>query len=185
MELDMKERLNLVRKRKGFNQEEFGKRIGVTRSAVCNYESGTRPISDQVILAVCREFGIAESWLRYGSGTMDAPKDDDVLGKVIDDYHCNKFEGEFLKTYFQMTEAERAEFVTAMYRLIRPLMKNMEGKNPLAGYYEATYGVDSPEVQKSKEVADAEAAYEKTLDSAQNTKAASASSTTEDTACVV
>ena len=50
MELDMKERLNLVRKRKGFNQEEFGKRIGVTRSAVCNYESGTRPISDQVIL---------------------------------------------------------------------------------------------------------------------------------------
>ena len=119
MELDMKERLNLVRKRKGLNQEEFGKRIGVTRSAVCNYENGTRPISDQVILAVCREFGIAESWLRYGSGTMEVPKDDDALGKVIDDYHCNKFEGEFLKTYFQMTEAERAEFVTAMYRLIR------------------------------------------------------------------
>lgn len=181
MELDMKERLNLVRKRKGFNQEEFGKRIGVTRSAVCNYESGTRPISDQVILAVCREFGIAESWLRYGSGTMDAPKDDDVLGKVIDDYHCNKFEGEFLKTYFQMTEAERAEFVTALYRLIRPLMKNMEGKNPLAGYYEATYGVDSPEAKKSKEVADAEAAYEKSLGIAPST-AASASSTTEDTA---
>lgn len=38
---------------------------------------------------------------------------------------------------------------------------------------------------KSKEVTDAEAAYEKTLDSAQNTEGASASSTTEDTACVV
>jgi len=61
-------RLYAVRKDKKLNQEEFGKKIGVTRSAICNYESGTRPIGEQVILAVCREFKVNELWMRHGIG---------------------------------------------------------------------------------------------------------------------
>lgn len=63
-------RLYAIRKELDLSQEEFGSKIGITRSAICNYENGTRPISEQVILAVCREFGVRPEWLRDGSGDV-------------------------------------------------------------------------------------------------------------------
>jgi len=59
-----------VRKKVGLNQADFGKRIGVTRSAICNYENGSRSVGEQVILAICREFNVSEAWLRTGKGDM-------------------------------------------------------------------------------------------------------------------
>lgn len=67
-------RLYAIRKELKLSQEEFGSKIGITRSAICNYENGTRPISEQVILAVGREFSVRPEWLRDGSGEVFVPK---------------------------------------------------------------------------------------------------------------
>lgn len=131
-------RLRAIRKDQKLSQEEFGTRIGITRSAICNYESGTRPISEQVILAVCREFGVSETWLRDGLGEMYRIKEEGAIAKLIAEYHCSNFEGDFLKSYFQMDQKEREQFVQAMYRLIVPFSKSLEGKNPFADYYDLT-----------------------------------------------
>ena len=40
--LEINHRIFDLRKEVGLNQFEFGKRIGVTRSAICNYENGSR-----------------------------------------------------------------------------------------------------------------------------------------------
>ena len=129
-------RLYAIRKDKNLNQEEFGKRIGVTRSAICNYEGGTRTAGEQVILAVCREFNVSETWIRHGIGEPYKPSKGGVIDQLIDEYHCSKFEGDFLKTYFQMDDGERHDFVECIYRLVAPLMKNMSGHNPYAPYYD-------------------------------------------------
>lgn len=187
--MEIRERLLTIRKSRNLNQEDFGKRIGVTRSAVCNYENGTRPISDQVILAVCREFGVSETWMRYEVGSMNIPPKDGVIDQLIAEYECSKFEGDFLKAYFQMTEDERSNFVHGMYRLFAPLMDGMKGSNPFAGYFDVTYGVDSPEAIKAAEppkvetqatrTQEAEALYEKNLGFVPSIDS-SASSITED-----
>ncbi|WP_133964633.1 helix-turn-helix domain-containing protein [Eubacterium limosum] len=52
------------------SQESFGTKIGVTRSAVSNYESGGRNITDRTILIICREFNVNEEWLKEGKGDM-------------------------------------------------------------------------------------------------------------------
>ncbi len=142
-------RLHAIRKDKKLSQEEFGNRIGVSRSAICNYESGTRPISNQVILAVCREFEVSDLWLRHGTGEPYEPKKDGVIDSLIRQYNCSKFEGDFLKTYFKMTEDERSSFVRCVYRLFEPLMKGMAKKNPFADYFSVTYGADSPEANQT------------------------------------
>lgn len=64
------ERIIEVRKNISLTQEEFGKRIGVTRAAVSNIESGNRGVTDQMRRSICREFGISEEWLRNGTGNM-------------------------------------------------------------------------------------------------------------------
>ena len=141
-------RLYAIRKDKKLSQEEFGNRIGISRYAICNYESGIRPVSNQVILAVCREFNVDELWMRNGVGNPYKLKKAGVIEQLIQEYKCTKFEGDFLKTYFQMDENERIKFVECIYRLFAPLMKGLKGFNPFADYFIETYGNDFCEIQE-------------------------------------
>ena len=66
------ERLNFLREEKlNVSQEEFGKKIGVSRFSISNYESGKRNLTDRVISDICREFDVNEVWLRNGDGGDD------------------------------------------------------------------------------------------------------------------
>lgn len=128
-------RLYAIRKDQKLNQAEFGKALGVTRSAICNYEGGTRPIGEQIIRSVCREFSVNETWLRSGNGEPYLIPKNGIIDKLIDEYGCSKFEGDFLKAYFQMSSSERMEYVSCIHRLFAPLMSGLEGFNPFAPYF--------------------------------------------------
>ena len=66
----MKNRIREIRNALSLSQTAFGNAIGITGSAVCTYENGSRYPSDAVILSICREFGVSETWLRTGEGQM-------------------------------------------------------------------------------------------------------------------
>ena len=63
-EVGMNERIKLLRKALELNQTDFGARIGVKQGTVAAYESGARVPLDSVVVSICREFGVSESWLR-------------------------------------------------------------------------------------------------------------------------
>lgn len=62
----MKDRLNLLRKTLKLNQNDFGKKLGVTNTAISKLEKGERNFTDQMILSICREFNVSEEWFRNG-----------------------------------------------------------------------------------------------------------------------
>lgn len=66
----MLERIRQIRKAKGLTLEQFGERIGVTKSAVSKWENGGREITPQIAKAICKEFGVNEEWLNDGTGEM-------------------------------------------------------------------------------------------------------------------
>lgn len=71
----MNQRIKEVRLHLGLNQSEFGERLAVTGAAISRIEAGNREASNQVILAICREFNVREQWLRTGEGEMFVPLD--------------------------------------------------------------------------------------------------------------
>ena len=80
----MQDRIKELRKSLNLTQTEFGAKIGVTTSAISGYELGTRVPSDAIILSICREYGISDTWLRTGYGEMRAPRSDAAeLGELI------------------------------------------------------------------------------------------------------
>lgn len=80
----MKDRIKELRKAAGLNQTDFGKRVGVSLSAVQKWESGENVVSDSVVLLLCREFGVNETWLRTGAGDMHRAKSREAeLGELI------------------------------------------------------------------------------------------------------
>ena len=66
----MTERLRLLRKSLDITQQEFADRIGIKRNSYANYETGRNTPIDAIILSICREFGVNETWLRTGEGEM-------------------------------------------------------------------------------------------------------------------
>jgi len=73
----MNERIKELRKSLNLTLEAFGARIGITLAAVSNIEKGRSNPSNQVIMAICREFRVRESWLRNGDGEMTEQLDED------------------------------------------------------------------------------------------------------------
>lgn len=64
------DRILSLRESLGANQEEFAKRIGVSRNFISLVETGKRNLSDRTIADICREFNVNEIWLRTGEGEM-------------------------------------------------------------------------------------------------------------------
>lgn len=68
--LSIEDRVLLIREKKELSQEEFGERIGVTKSTISLIERKLRNLSERVIRDICREFNVNEDWLRNGTGEM-------------------------------------------------------------------------------------------------------------------
>lgn len=66
--MNLNERIKYLRNELGLKQEDFGKKINLTKFAISNYENGRTGIPDRVIADICREFGVNELWLRTGQG---------------------------------------------------------------------------------------------------------------------
>ena len=66
----MGERLKELRKTLGLTLESFGEKVGVGKSSISRLENGTNNLTEQMILAICREFDVNENWLRTGEGEM-------------------------------------------------------------------------------------------------------------------
>lgn len=59
----LKNRLKELRKEKGFNQEEVGDAIGVTKVSICCYENGNRFPSLESIIKLANYFNVSMDYL--------------------------------------------------------------------------------------------------------------------------
>lgn len=62
------ERVYAIRKKKQMTLEVFGEKLGVKKSAISKIEKGKVNLTEQMLLSICREFGVNEVWLRTGEG---------------------------------------------------------------------------------------------------------------------
>ena len=85
----MNSRINTIRKQVGLTQEEFGKRLNLSRNYVWMLERGEREPSDRTIMDICDKFRVNESWLRFGEGDMfvSRTREEEIaefMGELID-----------------------------------------------------------------------------------------------------
>ena len=72
--MTINDRIKELRKdRLGLTLDKFGEKIGLKKSALSLIENGRSGATDQTVLAICREFGVNETWLRTGEGEPFKP----------------------------------------------------------------------------------------------------------------
>lgn len=117
------ERVKWIRKSESINLtlEKFGGRLGVTKVAVSNIENGNRALTDQMLLAICREFNVREEWLRDGIGEpfVEKSRRDQIVG--------------YLDRLSDMSENVRKRFADALdameeedWKIIREIIDRIE-----------------------------------------------------------
>ena len=106
----MKDRIKLIRKNAGMTQQEFAKRIGVSRNTIATYETSVRVPIDAILISLCREFNVDETWLRTGKGEMYVETNPDVklsqwFGRLLCEDPAS-FKKQFILTLSELTEGE-------------------------------------------------------------------------------
>lgn len=96
--MDIGDRVAIIRKDAGLNQEEFSQRLMVSRSHISNIEKGRKDLSASLRKLLCMEFFVNEDWLltgdgeRYNQAVKDSYAFDDAGHSLQDKYGREKAE---------------------------------------------------------------------------------------------
>ncbi len=103
----MNERLKLLRNALGITLEEFGEKVGVTRSAVGRIEKGERKLTEQMTLSICRAFHVNYYWLTEGEGEMFTAMPDSAIGEIVDEYGLDEDDEKMLRKWLELPADHR------------------------------------------------------------------------------
>lgn len=108
----MKDRIRLIRKESGLTQEEFAKKIYLTKNYISLVENGGRTLADRTVSDICRILSINEEWLKTGNGEMKSPDEDEEAAYVSDlledtDNDLYDLIKAIMKTYCESSESDK------------------------------------------------------------------------------
>lgn len=78
----MNERIKKIRKSLKLTQEEFGKKLTVTRECINKIEAGKEKPSRMLLKLVVLMFGVNEEWLLNGKGKMYSTHDSIIQNEI-------------------------------------------------------------------------------------------------------
>lgn len=118
----LNERIKELRSTLELSAEKFGSRVGVTRSAISRIENGIVNVTEQMILAICREFNVREEWLRNGTGDIFLDFTEDEFSKAAAMLSDDPFIKSLIIEYWKLDEDSKKLF----RNFIHKLSKNMQ-----------------------------------------------------------
>ena len=101
------ERLRQLRKDLGMSQEEFGRRIGVSNTAISKLEKNERNLTEQTAKPICREFRVNYFWLTEGKGDMFTGTPESVVDEIAEDYNLDDIDKKIIEKYLELSADQR------------------------------------------------------------------------------
>ncbi len=126
MDSGFSERLSILIETLGIKKVRFAERIKVDQSYVTQLTKGRNEPSDRVVVAICREFSVNETWLRTGEGDMftETAKEDQLLSFMGDVMHgAPDFRRHLMSVLSRMTPEEWALLEKKAWELVEEMKK--------------------------------------------------------------
>lgn len=111
-------RIRELRKNLGYTLEEFGKPLGVGKTAISKIENGERNLTEQMSLAVCREYNVNYLWLTEGKGDMFTSTPESVVDELAEDFNLDDIDKKIIEKYLELSESQRAtikEYIKSIF----------------------------------------------------------------------
>lgn len=117
----MNERIKEVRQYFKLTLEEFGRRIGMTKSGLSKVERGENGTTEQTITSICREFNVNETWLRTGAGSMLDESKPSILARLAEEKQLTPREQAIVSAFIDLPPQDRAAIMRYMDSLVEKL----------------------------------------------------------------
>ena len=108
--IETHERVKFIRKFFKLSQEEFGKKLGVTRDVIGNIELNRLAKPEQklsLLKLICSQFSINEDWLINGIGEMLNETKESYIESLVQQYNLDDMDRKILQTYIDLPDAHR------------------------------------------------------------------------------
>ena len=81
------ERVKKLRRYLNISQEEFGNKLGISKSAISKIEKNEFEPAQRTTKAICREFNVSYTWLVNGEGEMFVKQEKSSLNLLSEEYN--------------------------------------------------------------------------------------------------
>lgn len=102
------ERVKEIRKALGLTLDKFGEKLGVTKQTVSRIENGVNNLTDQMALAICREYNVNYDYLMTGDGEMFDNLPETVLDELCQQYDLDEYDRFLIELYISLPAELRA-----------------------------------------------------------------------------
>lgn len=102
------ERLKEIRKTLGLTLEKFGEKLGVKKNSLSQIENGHNALTDQMALAICREYNVNYDYLMAGEGEMFDNLPETVLDELCLQYDLDDYDRFLVELYISLPPELRA-----------------------------------------------------------------------------
>ena len=92
-------------------QEEFSKRINVSRANIASIERGRITVTDRVISDICNAFSVSEGWLRNGTGEIHQDTETTLFHAFAKQYDLSEAEQNVAKYLLAIPSTERQKLM--------------------------------------------------------------------------
>ncbi len=123
MELNIGERIEILRKDLSMSRRVFGERLGVSESVIVNIEYDRLKRPDQkesLYKLICKEFNVNEEWLRTGEGEMfaEVPAEDEFFKAVTQISKSNdKLAMQAIIEYWKLDDVSKETLRNYIYKI--------------------------------------------------------------------
>lgn len=121
------ERIRELRKALNLTQVEFGERICVSQGHLTSIETGARSVTDKLAKMICMEFGVNETWLMTGEGSM-FDEASDTIDSIARQLNLNAFQTRLLRMIHNMPVEQQ--------KLVQQMAHQLAGDEPPESDYD-------------------------------------------------
>ncbi|WP_052466156.1 helix-turn-helix domain-containing protein [Beduini massiliensis] len=107
-------RIKAIRLEKKLNQESFGKRLGVGKTAISKLEKNERNLTEQMGKLIMNEFNVSYAYLMEGKGDMFDDLPETLLDELADEYHLTDIQKKLVKTFLELDDEQKDALTTLL-----------------------------------------------------------------------
>lgn len=149
--MTINERIKLLRKELGFNQTDFGEKIGIKVSQASYIEKAGNPVTQRIVQLICTVFNISEKWLTEGQGDMYTSDEDAILDKLAGMYDLSDSQMIFAKQWLQLPATAKDAVVDYIVSVASALHREKDKKNAVSEADTAKNDIDDTELSQRNE----------------------------------
>lgn len=101
--MTINQRIRNLRKEAKLNQRELGQKLGLGQASVSWLEQDGHTVTESNIKQIASVFGISESWLRTGEGTMARNMGEDYLNNPS----LDEMDRALIRSYLLLSQEKR------------------------------------------------------------------------------